>query len=887
MKKAAYTLAIALMFCLSIFPTQSARAAEDVPQAVLELRKSVVRVVCQGTEGTVFGSGFAIGIEEPVSYIVTNLHVVEKNPQDITILRSKSMVIRANVSVEIPNADLCVLKLDEPLYDVPPVALFDEALPEVGHAVFTLGFPGAADVLSDAVSGNYEDVTITDGIIGSVRSMTLAESGSPVRMLQMNAAINPGNSGGPLVNDKGEVLGINSLTVVDSQNINGAVSILELIDSLRARGIGYRSAGSEKGGGIPVWAIVAAVGIAAVLSFVLIFILVMGRKRAKKEPALTLYEFMNQSGNRLAYDSAVTVLSPLLAELADMHSQGKTHSDICPENIIVSGARAALLPADAQASKTVILRPGYSSPEHYRADGRIGPWSDVYSVGAVFAFMLTGRKPEGVIERQAGAAVNIGDGGIEQQQGSALLAALALDPASRPQNAAELMNALGLDKPAVSMQNEIAGGAKPLAPRKRTGYRVLFGALVFLFLVVLVGACCFLYMDDQYNRAVACIENHDYEGGIVHLKHVLRFYEDSKQLTQYATAAREMQENSFDHARALFKELGSYRNSKEMIKEVDYQEAWDFLYHEGFSRAKEMFTQLAGYKDADDMVFESDYRFALLLLKDNEFDKAKEVFKSISHYKDSKTMLLETDYQKSLFFFDHEEYQKACGLLNSLANIKYKDSKELLLEAKYEWGLKLINQHNYVESIIKMNEINPYKDSQYYIDTASGFIYLDAIDLYKSGSYDDAYKKFTLIQTYQNSPAYLSLIQAHRTTVYSEYSTTKALYNTIRSFGSFEDSADLINSTNFLLYRVEGIWYSEKDDMAIRFYHDGTYWEIVMVTDNSKYSLNFSDGRLSAKNNIIYIDGNKEFLSIRILSGNSLSVRLLSELTYTMKKIVQ
>ena len=63
-------------------------------------------MLCQTTDGIVSGSGFAIGAEEPVKYIVTNLHVVESNRNDISILRANNQQIEAKVYLELANADL-------------------------------------------------------------------------------------------------------------------------------------------------------------------------------------------------------------------------------------------------------------------------------------------------------------------------------------------------------------------------------------------------------------------------------------------------------------------------------------------------------------------------------------------------------------------------------------------------------------------------------------------------------------------------------------------------------------------------------------------------------------------------------------------------------------
>lgn len=219
--------------------------AGDVPQSVLDVRNSVVRVVCYATDDHVngdmyMGSGFAIGQGEPVQYFVTNYHVIRPNEKDVYILRGEDDLVKATVACKVEQSDLCVLEVGTPINGIPPVTICDSEA-NVGEAIYALGFPGAADALSDNFSGNPEDVTITNGIVSAVKNLTLVENAPSIRLLQINAAISPGNSGGPLVNEQGDVLGIDTYTVTDSQNINGAIASTVLGGILQQQGFAYIS----------------------------------------------------------------------------------------------------------------------------------------------------------------------------------------------------------------------------------------------------------------------------------------------------------------------------------------------------------------------------------------------------------------------------------------------------------------------------------------------------------------------------------------------------------------------------------------------------------------------------------------------------------------------
>lgn len=205
-----------------------------------ELRNSVVRIICYGMDGgTYTGTGFAVGKSEPVRYIVTNYHVVEPNLEGVTILLSKEDQIAATVIAFDRVKDLAVLELAQELYKRPPMELgnSDEVKPSQG--VFALGFPGDADLIDDTPSGDPDDVSITRGIISKIST----QGGRGI--FQIDVAINPGNSGGPLLNESGQVIGINTFGVLSASGINGAVRVDELLPILESRGIEYLTGMTE------------------------------------------------------------------------------------------------------------------------------------------------------------------------------------------------------------------------------------------------------------------------------------------------------------------------------------------------------------------------------------------------------------------------------------------------------------------------------------------------------------------------------------------------------------------------------------------------------------------------------------------------------------------
>jgi len=147
------------------------------------------------------GSGVVVTKE---GHIITNNHVVDQ-VDEIEVVLSDGRTEKARLIGADAEVDLAVLKVDDP--NVKPLKLGDSDAMQAGDFVLAVGNPFG-----------FEE-TVTDGIISS--------KGRPNRVdgfgdfLQTNAAINPGNSGGPLINLRGEVIGINTAIISRSGGSQG------------------------------------------------------------------------------------------------------------------------------------------------------------------------------------------------------------------------------------------------------------------------------------------------------------------------------------------------------------------------------------------------------------------------------------------------------------------------------------------------------------------------------------------------------------------------------------------------------------------------------------------------------------------------------------------
>lgn len=155
------------------------------------------------------GTGFVYKTDEQYGYILTNNHVISKG-NSFKVVNNNGEEIDAKLLGSDEYVDAAVLKIDvKHVTKIANLGNSDEL--EVGDTVFTVGTPISMDYVG----------TVTKGIVsGKERTVTIDLSNGSEFMLdviQTNAAINPGNSGGPLCNINGEIIGINTLKLVEDK----------------------------------------------------------------------------------------------------------------------------------------------------------------------------------------------------------------------------------------------------------------------------------------------------------------------------------------------------------------------------------------------------------------------------------------------------------------------------------------------------------------------------------------------------------------------------------------------------------------------------------------------------------------------------------------------
>ena len=168
--------------------------------------ESVVQVnVLRGGSDGGMGSGFVYSEE---GYIITNQHVV-KDAKKVTVTFLDGEAYIGDVIGTDPDLDIAVVKVSPSNTYLQPITIGDSSKLKVGEKIAAIGNPFG-------LSGS-----MTSGIVSQIGRLLPQESGYSIPdVIQTDAAINPGNSGGPLINMKGEVVGINTAI----QSITGEFS---------------------------------------------------------------------------------------------------------------------------------------------------------------------------------------------------------------------------------------------------------------------------------------------------------------------------------------------------------------------------------------------------------------------------------------------------------------------------------------------------------------------------------------------------------------------------------------------------------------------------------------------------------------------------------------
>lgn len=164
-----------------------------------------------GMEKKAEGIGSGVIVSED-GYILTNAHVVGKNPEKISVLFSDNTSAEAEIVYKNTNLDLAVIKVNKT--GLPAIEFADSSKVQIGDKAIAIGNPLGFNLQS----------TLTSGYISGLdRSITMQDGTTMTSLMQTDASINSGNSGGALLNSKGQLIGINTAKAGSTDGIGFAI----------------------------------------------------------------------------------------------------------------------------------------------------------------------------------------------------------------------------------------------------------------------------------------------------------------------------------------------------------------------------------------------------------------------------------------------------------------------------------------------------------------------------------------------------------------------------------------------------------------------------------------------------------------------------------------
>ncbi len=192
-----FALLVSVLFCVV-----TAATAQTPQQIAQKAFRSTVLLVMEDANGQPLSLGSGFFVKD--GQIATNLHVVEGAVRGYAKLVGKERKFNIEGYTAIDEKrDLIILKVTS--FGAQPILLGNSDFVQVGETVYAVGNPRGLEG------------TFSNGIISSIRPV------GNDKLIQMTAPLSPGSSGGPVLNRKGEVIGVSVLTIRDGQNLNFAI----------------------------------------------------------------------------------------------------------------------------------------------------------------------------------------------------------------------------------------------------------------------------------------------------------------------------------------------------------------------------------------------------------------------------------------------------------------------------------------------------------------------------------------------------------------------------------------------------------------------------------------------------------------------------------------
>ena len=196
-------LKISAFLMLAFAGSVTVSAQDFLPELVRRIKPSAVAIETFDAKGATIsrGSGFFVAGDK----VITNRHVIEKSSRvEIHLIDGKKFTARGVLAID-GEGDLALLQVDVPQNSVAPLPLVQTA-PQEGESIVVIGNPFGLEG------------SVSNGIVSAVREIP-----GYGKIIQITAPISPGSSGSPVVNMRGQVIGVATLQAAEGQSINFAV----------------------------------------------------------------------------------------------------------------------------------------------------------------------------------------------------------------------------------------------------------------------------------------------------------------------------------------------------------------------------------------------------------------------------------------------------------------------------------------------------------------------------------------------------------------------------------------------------------------------------------------------------------------------------------------
>lgn len=200
---------ISIILFLLIYSPNTFSQSLTAEQIYKKVSNAVVVVHAYDENNRLASQGSGVVLNDK-GYVVTNYHVLSGNDR-LEILHGKQVVPYVDIIGIDVEKDILILKIDTKKFTV--IKNGDSKSLSIGQRVYAIGSPLGLEN------------SISEGIISGLRSIDESQR----NYIQMTASISPGSSGGAVVNEKGELIGISTLTATGGQNLNFAIPLFEIL----------------------------------------------------------------------------------------------------------------------------------------------------------------------------------------------------------------------------------------------------------------------------------------------------------------------------------------------------------------------------------------------------------------------------------------------------------------------------------------------------------------------------------------------------------------------------------------------------------------------------------------------------------------------------------